>query len=356
MLQFHSPRFFLNVLVIAGVCALPACTGSDNAPPPEPSVRLAKLLVVGEADAHRRNRFPAVIDAARLSELSFSTGGELIALPFKQSQMIKQGDVIAKLDQRDLKTQISSVKAKFDNADAEYQRAVRLSEKNAIAKNVLDQRRTQLDVARAQLDTAKKSLADAVMHAPFDGVIAQLPKKRLQNVRAGETVVVLMGGGGFEATIDVPAKYIARVPKGEQRDAAVILETDPNRRIEAEFKNASLIADSGSQTYAVTFSFLPPEDRIILPGMNATVELSYEPDQHAGRMAVPLSAIFSTDGQHYVWVVDSQTMQVARTKVTVEEGVGETMVVSAGLEPSTTIVAAGSASLSEGQRVRAWTP
>jgi len=63
----------------------------------------------------------------------------------------------------------------------------------------------------------------------------------------------------------------------------------------------------------------------------------------------------SEGGQQYVWVVDPE-MVVSKRSVTVEEGIGETLLVTAGLAPGETIVGAGAAYLSEGMQVRPWTP
>jgi len=321
-------------------------------------VRPVKLINVSEAETTQVSQFPAVIGANRLSELGFQVGGMLQELPIKESQRLKRGDLIAKLDQRNFKSAVDSAKAQFQSAEAEYQRAVRLAKEDAIAGNVLEQRKTQFDVTKAQLDQAEKALADSVLRAPFNGVVAQKLVKKLQTISPGQAVVHFMSADSLEATIDLPASFLANIPKDESdsndRQAFVILDSAPNQLIKAEFKEASLIADTASQTYAITFAFRSPENLLTLPGMNATIELRIESQTKGMRIAVPLDAVTSDGHNNYVWAVDQAAMTVSKRSVTLEEGVGNTVVVTAGLDENDTIVGAGAAYLSEGMKIREW--
>ena len=134
----------------------------------------------------------------------------------------------------------------------------------------------------------------------------------------------------------------------------MILEAAPGNPIEATFKEANLLADTTSQTYGVTFTFDPPENLVILPGMNATVELSSARQSQTHRQSVPLSAIVSDGDAKYVWVVDKDLMTVSRREVTVADGIGETVVVTEGLAAGETIATAGASFLADGMQVRPW--
>ncbi len=143
----------------------------------------------------------------------------------------------------------------------------------------------------------------------------------------------------------------------EDRGSVVILESAPDTRIPATFKEADLLADTVSQTYGVTFTFEPPENIVILPGMSATVELSRARVGQAStrRISVPLSAVSSDGESTFVWAVDQDTMTVSQREVTVVDGVGEFVVVTEGLEPGESIATAGASFLADGMQVRPWT-
>ena len=350
------PRALLYSCFTAAIATLLlSCDAKTPELASEPAVRPAKLITIETAARQKSSRYPAVIGAGQSSDLTFQVGGLLKELLVKEAQQIKKGAVIAKLDQRDFRNNVSSARAQYTNADEEYQRAVRLAKEDAIAKNILEQRQSQRDVAKAQLDSAEKALSDTVLKAPFSGVATKVPAKRLQNVQPGNSIVTLINGEVLEATINLPASVIANVSKRNKEGAFVVLDAAPSKQISATFKEATLEADAVSQTYEVSFTFQPPEDLVILPGMNATVILTSSSIQsNKTEVAVPLAALMSEGEQQYVWVVDTKSMVVSKRGVTVEEGIGETMRVTAGLAPGDTIVGAGAAYLSEGIQVRPW--
>jgi RND family efflux transporter MFP subunit len=350
---------FLTTLIFAA-----SCGREDADQVREPKVRPVKLITLSGASDLQLARYPAVLDAAQLSELSFQVGGLVAEIAVVDSQEVQAGDVIASLDQRDFQSQVTSARAQFENAEEEYQRAVRLSQADAIARSVLEQRKSQRDVARSQLDTAEKALADTVILAPFSGVVAQVPIRERQSISAGQIVATLigtknLGGAGIvEATVNVPASVIARSQEAENRKAFVLLDAAPDTRIEATFKSASLLADSTSQTYAVTFTFDPPGNLVVLPGMHATLELSQArrtTDSQSQRVSVPLSAILSDGTARYVWIVDQDSMTVSKREVTISDGIGDSAVVTEGLALGETIATAGASYLAEGMQVRPWT-
>ena len=90
--------------------------------------------------------------------------------------------------------------------------------------------------------------------------------------------------------------------------------------------------------------------------MVATVEVRPPGPSHpdALRVTVPLSAVSSDGSDRYVWVVDEDTMQVSKRAVSVTDGVGETVLVTDGLEGNETIAVAGASFLGEGMTVRPW--
>jgi len=350
---------FLTTLIFAA-----SCGREDADQVREPKVRPVKLITLSGASDLQLARYPAVLDAAQLSELSFQVGGLVAEIAVVDSQEVQAGDVIASLDQRDFQSQVTSARAQFENAEEEYQRAVRLSQADAIARSVLEQRKSQRDVARSQLDTAEKALADTVILAPFSGVVAQVPIRERQSISAGQIVATLigtenLGGAGIvEATVNVPASVIARSQEAENRKAFVLLDAAPDTRIEATFKSASLLADSTSRTYAVTFTFDPPGNLVVLPGMHATLELSQArrtTDSQSQRVSVPLSAILSDGTARYVWIVDQDSMTVSKREVTISDGIGDSAVVTEGLALGETIATAGASYLAEGMQVRPWT-
>lgn len=349
----------LKPLFVAALCIIGcACSGASDTPA-EPPVRPIKLLTVEASSNNFPVSYPAVIEAAQSSALNFQVGGLLQELPVTDGQPIEQGALIAKLDQRDFQNNFNSAKAQYDNAESEYQRARRLSEQNAISRSILEQRRSARDIARAQFDTAAKALADTELRAPFSGQIATINVENFQNVSAQQTVAVLQSAGAVEAVINVPARLLAYIPQLTPIDTTVTLDAAPNVQVPAQFKEASGQADPTTQTFRVRFTFTPPANLLILPGMTAKVETNfvYSGDQFDTGVSAPASSINMEAGELFVWVVNEEDMTVSKRKVMIgDERFENEIYIVDGLEGGEVIAGAGGAYLHEGMQVRAWEP
>jgi len=364
----HTPLSSTNLYRMGKVllCALTvsfslvAC--DSNSPSDEQPVKVlakpAKLLTVGQPQSEAYLNYPAIIQSTQSLALAFQVGGVLKEVSVIEAEKVKKGQVLAKLDQRDYITQLKSIEAQFKNAKAEYQRAERLIEEQAISRSVLEQRKSQFDVTRAQLDSAQKALDDTTLRSPFAGNVATVLIEMSQNVQPGETVITVLGEGGLEAKVNIPSYIVARAnDSDENKDGAyLVLNAEQDIRIPARFKSAALEADVASQTFEVIFAFESPDNLNVLPGMNATVWFK-NPDrsQAAGQaISIPLTAIISEQNDKFVWVVDPETMAVTKRKVVIQSGIGSHLNVLSGLQAGDTIVAAGVSYLSEGLKVRAW--
>jgi len=352
-------KLIVRCRVLAAVLAVSLSSACSDPSPDiliDSNSRPVKVIKLAGANGDRSGRYPAVIDAGERAELSFLVGGVVLEVPVSESTDVEAGDLIARLDPRDFESNVASAQASFANAEEEYQRAVRLAEQDAIAKNVLEQREAQRDVAQAQLDSAQKALEDSVLRAPFAGVVASLPVRAQQTVSPGTQVATVIDVKSLEATVNVPARIIAGVPTQGDYGAFVLLEAAPGREIPAVFLDADLVADATSQTYSVTFTFDSPEDVLVLPGMNATLVVSSAGDQPAVEsVSVPLAAVQSDGQGQYVWVVDPDAMTVSRRGIEVAPGIGESVVATTGLSLGEQIVGAGGAYLSEGMEITPWT-
>ncbi|MDJ0840751.1 MAG: efflux RND transporter periplasmic adaptor subunit [Acidobacteriota bacterium] len=345
-----------NALTLPVVLLLLVSCGDSSEPQDSKEmVRPVKMLTVTTDDGEQTSRYPAVIEASQIAELSFPIGGVLQELKVVEAQTVEAGQVIAQLDSRDFQSSLAQAKANFEKAEQEYQRALRLQKENAIATSVVEQRKSQREVTKSQFDSAQKALEDAVLKAPFSGVVAVVAVEQATTVSGGQTIATLFSGAGFEAVIDLPADYIAKARSRTDNSAALMLAAASGEKIPLQFKEASLLADPSSQTYKVRFTFAPPEKLVVLPGMNGTVELtSRSLEGGDGMVAVPLSSVLSDGESRYVWVIDPETMVTSKRQVTIRDGIGETVVITEGLKAGETIAGAGASYLAEGMKVRPW--
>ena len=172
-------------------------------------VRLSKAT---KGDLVRTVSAPGTIEPKTKVEVSSQVSARIIGLPFREGQLVKDGDVVVRLDARDLavlldsaKAQLKSEEARLEgaraalaNASVEYNRRKELFATKDIPKTELDNAEAEylrndsnfkaqqhaIEIARANIQRAEKDLDNTVIKAPFDGIITRL------DAEVGETVVV----------------------------------------------------------------------------------------------------------------------------------------------------------------------
>ena len=264
-------KIYFYLAASAAIAAVGGCTPEQEVSS-EPVVRPAKLVVVNAAGNSRQYRFPAIVNAATSADLTFAVSGQIASLAVKEGDEVEKGQLIAQLDQDRFRTDVSQARATLDGAQLEFERAERLIKEDAIARNVFQQRRTQRDIAQAGLDAANKALADSTLRSPFAGVIAVRQAKELEVVQPSQSVVTLQTTGAAEAVVQDTRvagrpvySHFARIDRDSARCSTWCAYSRRD-----EITNAK--ADEATQTFTVRFTFLPPDDLTILPGMTGTIE------------------------------------------------------------------------------------
>ncbi|MEM7664018.1 MAG: efflux RND transporter periplasmic adaptor subunit [Pseudomonadota bacterium] len=350
--------FGMRWLGLAGLGFVIIGCSQDEVVEATPSPRPAKLIEIAATDNTRNLSFPAIVEASSSVDLTFQVSGLIEDVAVTEGDEVTNGQVIARLDQRDFRNNLATMQAQYNSAQSEYERAERLLAQDAISRSIYEQRESQRDVARANLDSARKALDDTVLRSPFDGVVAVVQAVDFQNIGAQQNVVTLQTTGAAEAVVQIPATLVANSGRVEPVETVLVLDAAPDQRIDTELFSTTTQADTQTQTFEVRFAFTPPDNLLILPGMTGTVEsrlLIAAEDGTTDQIVVPLSSIVAEGGETFVWLVDTETMTVSRQGITVDEGnegIGEGIAVTSGLAPGDVIVGAGSAFLHEGMQIR----
>ena len=347
-------KHYFQIILLLLSTTLLACSEPDVVNKEE-IVRPIKLLDVAIKSDLKTFLFPAVVKDLDSKELTFQVSGQVETIRFREGQEVKQGEIIATLLQRNFINDLDTAQAQYDTAKLEFDQAERLIAERLIAKNNYDQKKAQLNVAEAKLDSAKKALEDTQLISPFDGVIAVKQAKELQTVSPSQPIVTIQTEGAAEAVIKIPASLVSRSKQIEPVETVVNLDAAPEYNINAKMVAITTLADERSQTFEVTLGFMPPEELTILPGMTGTVRTTLKfngQNESVNEISIPLHAIVTNSQGQYVWVVNKDTMRVAKRDIQVGVGVGEKITIKSGLEEGEVIVGAGASYLTEGMKVR----
>jgi RND family efflux transporter MFP subunit len=356
------------ILVLLGGVGISGCDKTPEQSEPVP--KLVKAIRVADPGAMTKRIFPGRASAAREVNLSFRVAGPVVEKPVKIGDVVKEGDILARIDPRDYEVQIETVGGQLERARAqlrvaelEYQRALDVSKKGQglISQSEVDTREGARDAARASvaslestLTTAKDNLAYTVLKAPFDGVVVSTFVDSFEDVLAKQPVVRLLDPERVEMTLSVPesligyARFVDRI--------AVQFDALPGVEVEATIKEVGREASVATRTYPVTIEMTQPDQGEILPGMAGKAKvISKLPDSaRETGIEIPLTALFTLTGSDssYVWVIDEASMSLKRQEVQPGMMSRYGVLIREGIAPGDWVVTAGVHSLEEGRKVR----
>ena len=327
--------------------------------PPRPVRVVPVVLAPVRADLVVSGTVQARVQA----DLAFRVGGKILARPVEVGDLVRAGQVLARLDPADLvlaeqaaEASVQAALADATIARAELGRYERLGagspayvaaeqEKRAASSKAADARLAQL--AR-QLSLARSQRSYGELAADADGVVTALPVQLGQVVGAGQTVATVARMNAVEVVADVPENRIGVVRPGEA--AEVTLWAAPDRPLAARVREVGALADPASRTFQVRVGV--PDAGTMRLGMTATVRFG----QASPPMArLPGSALSDQGGRPAVWVLDASRQRAALRPVQVAGYGGDgSVLVAAGLAAGELVITAGVGQVAPDMALVAW--
>jgi RND family efflux transporter MFP subunit len=358
----HAPRLRAVAPILAVIALAPALAACNDAATSATATAIRPVQVqrVVFAPADENREFAGVVRARYETDLGFRVAGKMVARLVNVGDRVRAGDVVARLDPRDLQLQVESADAELTAATSSLAQAaadelryqnLRTRGYAAVAdyerkKAAKDEAEGRVERAHRALDLAHNQLAYTDLKADADGVITATLAEAGQVVALGQAVARLAHRGEMEAVVALPE---TRLAEARQSDASVRLWSDPNRRFSARLRELSPQADATTRTYAARFTIENPDDAVAL-GMTATVVLSHATDTMVAK--VPLAAILNRGTGPTVYRVDD-TGVLERRPVTMSSFNEVAALITSGLEDGDQIVTLGVQMLQGGQKVRA---
>jgi RND family efflux transporter MFP subunit len=242
----------------------------------------------------------------------------------------------------------------FRVAQEEHRAAVQALEKGTVAREEdIEAKEAEVRGLEGRVVEANIQLADTTLRAPYDGVIAQRFVEQNQNVTAKQPVVKFQDVDEIDAVVDVPETVMAGIRTADIVRIVAEFSGAPGLQFPVHIKEVAQRADPTTQTFPVRVAMKAPSDVNILPGMSATVTLTYHRAGILGsRILVPVSAVFKdSTGEQVAWVIGSDET-VTRRPVNIGTATGGQLEIVDGLQPGDRIAVAGVSFLREGMKVR----
>lgn len=294
--------------------------------------------------------FPGRIKAGDDINLSFRIAGPIASINVSSGNFVKKGEVLAQIDPRDYRTQLSATEAKYNQIKNEVERIEILYKKDGITDNEYDKAIYGLKQIKAKYDAHKSALNDTKLIAPFDGYIQKTHYATQETVDAGMPVVSMIGTSSMEVEINIPSRVYAK--KDEIDKYICTTDMYPNKEYPLEVKGINRKANL-NELYTVYLNLKTPDGfPKLTPGMNVKVEAKFK-NNSQDHYLVPINALISGKTGDSVWVYDEQSGTIHKRDIKTDgiNNKGYSIVLS-GLKKGEIVISAGASSLEEGQKVQ----
>ncbi|HEX4634229.1 MAG TPA: efflux RND transporter periplasmic adaptor subunit [Gemmatimonadales bacterium] len=323
-------------------------------------VHLTPAVRVSPSQANVLASASGYVVAQRKAAVASKATGRLVYLGVVEGDRVKEGQVIARIEDGDVRAQLAQARANLDLGTADLHNAqVSLDRQAQLLKNNLasqaDFDAAQASLARvkatmaldsAQVDAARVAVENTIVRAPFDGTVLT------KSADVGEVVSPLTGGalskasvvtvadlGSLQVEVDVSESNLAQVTIGEPCE--IILDAYPDVRYAGSVAKVVPTADRAKATVQVKVAF-KHYDAKVLPEMSAKVHflprsnVAQTPQDTQSVIAVPEKALAMRNGQAVVYVVsDGRAVEVA---VTAGRHFGSSVAILQGIAVGTAVV------------------
>jgi RND family efflux transporter MFP subunit len=336
--------------------------------------------------------------ARRQATVASKITAKMVELNIEEGDHVKAGQIIAKLDDTNIRAAQNQARAQLEfakaglaetqvnltNAERDYNRQKSLLQGHFVSQAAVDNAQTTMDALRAQLATQRsnvevvaralsvvdRNMDDTIVRAPFTGIVT------VKAAQPGEMVSPVSAGGGFtrtgigtivdmdslEVQVDVNENFINRVHPEQQATAK--LNAYPDWQIPAHVIAVIPTADRSKGTVTVRIA-LDQRDARILPEMGVRVAfLADSPHEQGGKPAaggpaaaapaagvtLPSNAVQGSDTTGTVFVVRGDSVE--RRAVRLGAGGSDSVTILSGLTAGERVAVGDFAQLKDGVKIR----
>jgi RND family efflux transporter MFP subunit len=289
--------------------------------------------------------------------------GELRELTVREGTSVRRGQLLGRLDLTEYEVRLKEREAQLKSAESQVDQTLRtlentrqLKEKNFVSQSALDASRSawevavgNRDAAAAQAALARKSLADAVLIAPIDGVVAERFAQPGEKLPIDGRVLSIVDLSKMEIEAPVPAAEIGSVKIGQSVELRI--EGVSARQV-GQVVRIAPATQAGTRSVPIYIA-LDNRDPSVRAGLFAQGVLAV--DRRDGVLAIPSGAVRDAGGRTFVYAIANDKLIERDIKLGLrdETGVdGSRIEVVSGLNAGDRIVATNLGSLRAGSTVR----
>ena len=229
---------------------------------------LLSLSILIESDF--RISAGAILEGKIQRVVAAPISGYLLSASVRAGDTVRQGDVMANLDDSELKLELTKHDGELQKARREYREAQ--SARDLVKVRIISE---QINQTRAEIDLTRQQLDNIRLTAPFDGVIIEGDLSQLLGspVERGDSLFKIAPLEGYRIILKVDESEISYVTPGQTGILALSSLTDRNLALTVEKITAVAQADDGANIFRVEASLSNAPD-LLRPGMQGVGKIN----------------------------------------------------------------------------------
>jgi len=276
--------------------------------------------------------------------------GVLSRVYVKQGQSVLKGQLLAKIDDGGLSSQLEQLETQYELAKTTYERQERLWNQKIGSEIQFLQAKTTMDATKSTVDQLRSQLSKTSVRAPFSGVIDEVITDQGQVVGpGGQALMRIVNLEDMQVKASIPENYIQSVTVGSSvaiTFPAINLETQGTIRSVGSYINPT------NRTFQIEID-VPNKDKNIKPNLIANLQITNYSNENA--LIIPVNAIQeNARGDKFVYVLsemDGENAKVIQTKIETGKKQSGFVEVLLGLNSGDVLVQEGAVSLKDGVMV-----
>ena len=257
-----------------------------------------------------------------------------------EGKKVAKGDVLVRLDDREVQAQLRELKAREEFLKREMSRVSELIARGTATTQAFERASMDLQQVQAQIMVQLEKINDYTILAPMDGVVLRRDGEIGEIAEAGQIL--------FRVGVPYPLQVVAEVNEEDIPRVAlkqvVLFRTDafPERRLQGEVREITPMGDVVAKTYRIKIAL--PDNTPLKPGMS--VEANIVTREQADVLLVPPGAVQGS----FVFVIDGDRLRRREVKIAIRGT--RAVEVQSGLKEGERVVSPAATDLKDGRRVR----
>lgn len=312
--------------------------------------KLVAAIPVSEQNFEHYIDLQGHVDADNISYITPRGGpAQVTALYIKKGDVVRKGQLIAKLDDAVQLRQLQQLKTQLAYAEDIYRRQKNLWEQGIGTEVQLKNAENSVNSLKDQINTAVAGWEMSNVRSDVSGTVEQL------NLKVGETFVGMAGttpqimivnSSALKVVTEVPENYLGKIKKGTPVNVRL-----PDVNIEFNSAISLMNQTIGLNSRSVVTEAKIPYNPNVHINQVAQVRIKDYANPHA--IVIPLTVMQTDENGKYVYVMETENGKRVARKKTIQAGeiYGDTVEVKGGLKIGDQVITEGFQSLYDGQAV-----